>query len=183
MMAHRRHGTGWLPSSTQLFATVLVLSACGVAFSLTSQTTSASANKDAQVIFVVGRIVQCRAPQQAMNPGTAAAAQAVAQGRRTPARADLSFATAGSTIAVVRAGCSLQLTDLRKPGREWVAGPYTQAQELQISGVDMLDCLVHDAQQQQGGSTSEPPAYAFLLWSTTTGQAVYLNHCMDRHNH
>lgn len=169
MMAHRRQDACWLPSSTQLFAAALLLSACGVAFSFTSQPTSASASKHIHVIFAVGRMVQCRASQQASgSPAVTAAAQAVAQGR-TPARAD-SFARAGSATAVVRAGCSLQLTDLQKPGRQWVAGPYTQAQELQISGVDVLDCLVHA--EQQGGPTSEPPAYALLLRSTTTGKGV-----------
>lgn len=186
-MAYRRLHAGWLPSSTQLFAAVLLLSACGVVFSLATQPTSTSASKDAQVIFAVGRMVQCKAPQQAN--GSPVTAAAVAQ-RRTPARAG-SFDGTGSATAVVRAGCSLQLTDLQKPGRQWVAGPYTQAQELelQITGVDVLDCLVHA--EQQGNPTSEPPAYVFLLRSTTTtGKTLKLNlaHdmawkalCMGRH--
>lgn len=161
-----RHDQGWLPSSTQLFATIVVAAVLTVVFSFA--TTPASASQDtpdrsstklvgqSNVIFAVGRLVDCKFPDGVSLNVLTSTAKAVVTGGDTDSAALLHGGTASVSV-----GCSLQLTKSDSSEKNsWQAGPFDQQQELQLSGIDALDCLVHGGEFH---NRVDQAPYAILL--------------------
>lgn len=158
-MSRRASQQGWLPSSTQLFAAVVVATVLTIAISLNSRpvfvnkviadATSSTLKGHTELIFAVGQLVQCQTPNVVSLDVLTATAKALKKG------ASASTGLLSNATALVSVGCSLQWS-----ADNWVAGPYSQQQQLHVSGVDTLDCLV-----RQSGKQVDPAPYVFLLHS------------------
>jgi hypothetical protein len=163
----RRHDNGWLPSSTQFFATIVVATVLTVAFSLatTPATASQVAPDQPMVMVAVGRLLDCQLPAGLSADSVSLnVLTATAKAARTGGDTKLSALVHGGT-ALVSSGCSLHLTSSLLTNSDsqqssWQAGPLDQHQELQLSGFDALDCLVHGEQVAQG---ADQAPYVFLL--------------------
>lgn len=149
----------WLPSSTQLFATVAIATAITVFLSASTQPAAADTGSPARPILVVGQLRFCT-PSLSWQQLTAEA-QALQGGSSTNDHASHLISTTGT----VRVGCSLDLpaAPQASTGGSWQPWPLQQGQEVQVSGLDALDCLVH-AENADKGVAQAP--YVFLLRPT-----------------
>jgi hypothetical protein len=161
MRAERR-----LVNSTQLFSLVVVATALTIVFATYTQPVTAVSNKSSSgPVLIVGQLAHCSNKlswQQLITD-----AQAQVQGD-TARPGQLS-----SGAGVVHVGCSLHLPaaahqhrqDVQKPAvtGSWQSGPYQQGQQVHVSGLDALDCLVHG--EASSGAAVQAP-YVFLLKST-----------------
>jgi hypothetical protein len=141
----------------------------------------AAAQAGGDTLLVMGQLVQCHNSAEANSPHPQQlhlqqeAAAAVWEGRSPAAH---SSSTLGSATAVVKVGCSLQLQAAPAAGgngnppssskssaaRSWAPGPLQPQQEVLVSGVSSLDCLMH-----AGEAASRAP-YVFLA-TAPSGEA------------
>jgi len=166
MARERTQTTGWLPSSTQLFATVLVASVLAVGLSTAAtnkQLDEFASLHQPTAIIAVGRLLQCQQVEEPTVQQLQATAAAVSAGQAI--NWSLQRRTA---VGLVEEGCSMHLPSARSnmlPGKAtWQPGP-VQQQHLHVSGVDSLDCLM----QSSMPADSRTP-YIWLLRSSGEGQ-------------
>jgi hypothetical protein len=153
----------WLPSSSHLFAAVVLATACTVLVSCyTSQNniaTHAVVHSNGPMVLVVGSLLGCQGTEQMSLQQLTAAAQQTASQMIQPGSAAALSAASGH----IQVGCSMQLHPQGSQSSttgNWQQGPYQQQQELQVADLDALDCILHEEQSTAG------VLYIFLLQST-----------------
>lgn len=157
---------GWLPSSTQLFAVVLIASVLAVGLSTAAthkQPVGVASLHLPTVTIAVGRLLQCQQVQQSTVQQLQATAAAVSAGQAI--NGGLQRQTA---VGLVEVGCSMHLppagSSVVPSKAAWQPGP-VQEQHLHVSGVDSLDCLM----QSSMPADSRTP-YIWLLRSSGEGE-------------
>lgn len=141
----------WLPTSTQLFATVAVATALTIFLSVSTQSAAATDSSTARPILVVGQLQYCTPSASWQQLTTEARTLTQGSSSSTVRTSHLSSAT-----GLLHVGCSLHLP----AAASWQPGPLEQGQEVRVSGLDALDCLVH-AEHTGKGAAQAP--YVFLL--------------------